>query len=165
MKRKITLSQIVFFLYLLILTWFILFKLAISVEEIPHIRDLNLRLFYNSYYKNGNVNWLEMGFNIIGFIPMGMYIALFKPEWNFLQKALLIPAISLAYESIQFIFSLGYTDITDLLTNTTGGVLGIMIFNILEYHMEEKTESIINHLGIAAEVLIVGIYLLWRIVT
>ena len=52
------------------------------------------------------------------FIPMGIYINLFKPKWSFIQKATLCLGISLLFEILQFVLAIGASDITDIIGNT-----------------------------------------------
>ncbi|MBZ6006972.1 VanZ family protein [Paraclostridium bifermentans] len=47
------------------------------------------------------------------------------------KKILTIFGVSLLFEVTQFIFGLGASDITDLINNTLGGAIGILIYFIL----------------------------------
>ena len=45
-NRSKMISYIVFGAYLFLLTWLVLFKFAFTIEEIPHLRQLNLIPFH-----------------------------------------------------------------------------------------------------------------------
>ncbi len=152
----------VFFFHILLLIWLILFKLAIDPTEIPAVRDLNLILFRNSYYLNGYINFMELLFNIIVFIPVGIYLSILKPEWTLTRKILFAAAISLTFEEIQFAAAIGYTDITDLVNNTVGGIGGIKIYEFLKKVWKDRTERILNSVILGAEILSVVLYLGYR---
>ena len=65
------------------------------------------------------------------FIPFGIYITMLKSNWSFIKKIIPIFLTSLIVEILQYIFAVGATDITDLIGNTLGGVIGIGIFYLL----------------------------------
>lgn len=54
-----------------------------------------------------------------------------KSNWSFIKKIIPIFLTSLIVEILQYIFAVGATDITDLIGNTLGGVIGIGIFYLL----------------------------------
>ena len=60
-EKKI--SHVIFVVYLILLCWLILFKLAVTVDMIPHLRGINLIPFY--YDKGSPVHLREIIFNII----------------------------------------------------------------------------------------------------
>ncbi len=95
------------------------------------IRSLNLIPYGSSVISNGKIYTSELIYNVIAFIPFGGYISMLKTNWSFIKKILPIFGVSLLFEIIQFIFGLGASDITDLINNTLGGVIGILIYFIL----------------------------------
>ncbi|WP_330372565.1 VanZ family protein [Metaclostridioides mangenotii] len=115
-------------MYLFILTFGIVFKMG-SPEL--GIRSLNLIPYGSSVISNGKIYTSELIYNVIAFIPFGGYISMLKTNWSFIKKILPIFGVSLLFEIIQFIFGLGASDITDLINNTLGGVIGILIYFIL----------------------------------
>ena len=100
----------------------------------------------------------EVVYNILVFVPAGVYFTAFFGErkwWEGIGASFLI---SLSFEIIQWIFSIGVSDITDLLGNTLGGVLGTLLFVLFGKILSKKRMRIINVVGAAVE--IVGIALL-----
>jgi len=70
-----------------------------------------------------------------------------KSKWPFVKKVLAIVVLTLAFEIAQFIFVIGRTDITDVLSNTLGGVIGIGIYSLSFKFMKGKTNKVINVLA------------------
>ena len=100
----------------------------------------------------------EVVYNILVFVPAGVYFTAFFGErkwWKGIGASFLI---SLSFEIIQWIFSIGVSDITDLLGNTLGGVLGTLLFVLFGKILSKKRMRVINVVGAAVE--IVGIALL-----
>jgi glycopeptide antibiotics resistance protein len=66
--------------------------------------------------------------------------------------------VSLTFETVQWIFSIGVSDITDLIGNTLGSGVGAVLFAFFGKIFPKKRMSMIN--GIGAVVEMVGIALL-----
>lgn len=81
-SKKIT--KILCIIYLLFLTWIILFKMSTSLEELPHIRSINLVPFGESVIVNGRISFAEMLDNVVAFVPFGIFtgILLEKSAFN-----------------------------------------------------------------------------------
>lgn len=161
-KKQKQLTTGLFIVYIFAVTWIILFKM----QFIPAVtwRSVNLIPFGESVIVNGRIYWQELIDNLIIFVPYGIYICMLKPEWSFIKKAAPIFFTSLAYEILQFIFAIGSTDITDLINNTLGGIIGIGIFLVFNKIFKEKTTKIINILALAATLCTVGFIALLIIV-
>jgi glycopeptide antibiotics resistance protein len=109
-------------------------------------RSLNLIPYCSSVISNGKIYTRELIYNVIAFIPFGGYISMLKTNHSFIKKMLPIFGVSLLFEIIQFIFGLGASDITDLINNTLGGVIGILIYFILNkiFKSDLKLNKVIN---------------------
>jgi glycopeptide antibiotics resistance protein len=79
--------------------------------------------------------------NVLIFIPLGLYLGILQHKWSFVAKALTCTIISLAIETFQYILAIGAFDITDVITNLTGGFIGLIIYNILEKIMQHPTKA------------------------
>jgi glycopeptide antibiotics resistance protein len=69
--------------------------------------------------------------NILIFVPLGIYTTLFNSDKRIFKNALLIIAISISVEVIQFVCKLGIGDIDDVILNGIGGLIGIVICRLL----------------------------------
>ena len=150
-EKKI--SHVIFVVYLILLCWLILFKLAVTVDMIPHLRGVNLIPFY--YDKGSPVHLREIIFNIIVFIPAGFYLAAMLYKRNIFLGILGIIGLSLLFEIIQYVYSIGASDITDLITNTLGGLCGMILFGALGKVTAKYRMTIINFLGGGVEILVI----------
>lgn len=136
-----------FVFYIGFLLWNILFKYVSPLEVFSGdrycSRTINLIPFNDII--QGNYNKLDLFGNIILFIPLGIYISIFLKNKKIFKNILSMMIISLVFESCQYIFGIGATDVTDIITNTIGGAIGIFTYNvfIFVFKDEEKVKKII----------------------
>lgn len=118
---------IAFTLYVLLLTWIIVFKFRLNLSDLKYIRTINLIPFK----ANGVVNGMrETVINVVLFIPLGMYLKYLLKDRKFLS-IVIISSTSLLFEILQYIFHIGVSDITDIIMNTIGGIIGMILMVIL----------------------------------
>ena len=146
-EKRNTLTLVLFAVYLLALAWLILFKLQFSVAVMDEGRVVNLIPFLGSFDDKGVIRFGEIRNNILAFIPLGIYIWMLKSKWSFAKRVLATVVLTLAFEITQFIFAIGRADITDVLSNTLGGVIGIGIYALLFKLMKGKTNKVLNVLA------------------
>ena len=155
-NRQRNLTRILFAIYFLILVWILLFKMSFSLDELYKDRSINIIPFMGSVVVNGRIYINEIIDNILVFIPLGIYICMLKEDWSILRKISVGFFISLGIEVLQFILAIGATDITDLLGNTLGGILGIGVFYLFSKLFKNKTNKIINTPALIATILLVS---------
>ncbi|BAH05485.1 VanZ family protein [Clostridium kluyveri] len=143
--------------YLLILTWIIVFKMEFSIQELDRFRGINLIPFHESVIVNNRIEFSEIYQNLFVFIPFGLYISMLKSNWSFLKKIVPIASVSLLYELLQFIFAIGASDITDLIGNIVGGIIGIIIYIVLSrlFKTDFKTNKILNIIALIGTICVV----------
>ena len=136
-------------LYFVILFW-ILFQRRAS----GGIRILNLAPFstISSYfYINGEIlhgyGLVNLIGNILIFVPMGIYLSLITKKTSIRDNTILVAFISLGVEILQYIFALGVADIDDLILNTIGGLIGIILFKKIHSIYKDKTKDVITILA------------------
>lgn len=155
-NRQRNLTRILFAIYFLILVWILLFKMSFSLDELYKSRSINLIPFMGSVVVNGRIYINEIIDNILVFIPLGIYICMLKEDWSILRKISVGFFISLGIEVLQFILAIGATDITDLIGNTLGGIIGIGVFYLFSKLFKNKTNKIINILALIVTILLVS---------
>lgn len=70
--------------------------------------------------------------NVLLFVPFGYMLQMKSKKNNIGITVLLIPFItSLLIEALQYILSLGFSDTTDLICNTAGGIAGAVAFILI----------------------------------
>ena len=154
-QRNIT--MILFTVYFFILVWTLLFKMGIPFDVHYSSRSINLIPFSGSVIVNGKIYIKEIINNILVFVPVGIYTCMLNSKWSFVKKIAPAFFISLAIEIFQFVLAIGATDITDLLGNTLGGIIGIAIFYLFTKVFRNKTIKLFNILAFIATVGLVSL--------
>jgi glycopeptide antibiotics resistance protein len=158
--RKI-LSRGLLVLYLVTLTWLVLFKLTFDISRILnyHHRSLNLIPFAAPKIVNGRIDFSEVILNCVFFIPFGLLLNVNFKKVGFLPKLAFILVFSFTAELIQFIFAIGATDITDVISNTAGGFLGLKLYDLSnKYINTEKLDRVIISVGTLLFVLFISMH-------
>ncbi len=145
------LTKILLLIYLVVLGWIILLKLGVGFSYLEE-RKINLIPFANGYYDK-----METILNVVIFIPLGIYAGILFRKRTIALKVFFFFLISLLLEALQFVFRFGIFDITDLMTNTCGGIIGYLLFVILEKSNKnfQKTQNQINFISAMGTGLIV----------
>ena len=152
-SKKLTRGLLI--VYLAALIWIIIFKMQLSFQGLPHLRNINLIPFAESMVTNGKTNYSEIINNAAAFIPFGIFMGMLLQGQAFFKKVAPVFLTSLAFEVIQFVFSIGASDITDLLANTFGGLIGIGFFFLLEKVFKRNTLKILNLICLAGGIILV----------
>ena len=101
------------------------------------------------------VKFREMELSEVAFQEM-VYMGMMFREKDFLRKIAPIFIVSLLYEALQYILAIGASDITDLIDNTLGGAIGIVLYDILQRLLGERTIKILNIFAVIGTVLVIG---------
>ncbi len=102
--------------------------------------------------------------NVIIFIPLGIYAAILFKRWAVAKNVFLFFLTSLMVETLQFTFRLGAFDVTDIITNTLGGIIGLMTFKIIEklFKNSMKAQKLINVIAATGTILMLLFLLLLK---
>lgn len=144
--------MVLFAAYLILLIAVVIFKLPFYSGKLTDIRVVNLIPFKGSFDENGNFLIREIFFNILLFVPLGVYLSLLKTNWSFKIKTISVMCLSLLLEIIQFVFAIGRSDVTDVLSNTLGGIIGIAFCAVLGRAFKNKATKIIRCLIIISTI-------------
>lgn len=109
---------------LVLLLWLIVWKF-VPPSTAPFTWDsLNLIPFHNA---NGfSVAPSEIAINVLLFVPIGVLLRLLGARRSSVGALLLIFGWSLLCEVLQLALGVGAADTTDLITNSAGGLLGLL---------------------------------------
>ena len=157
------LSIALFVIYLGALIWILLFKMGVHFSYIGSGRSINFIPFSQPVILNGKNDVGESIMNVLIFVPLGMYAGILFQRWLIGKKILLFFLVSFLVEASQYITGLGAADITDVITNTLGGTIGLMIYTGIEkaFNSSVKAQKFINVLAtIGTIVMISFLYLL-----
>ena len=113
--------------FLLLIYVTTLLYLVFMSREVDQYEGVNLILF--STWGRTYVTRALFIENIIMFIPMGMLLpSAFKKMRAFSRCILICFLLSFFIETTQFVFGIGIFELDDILTNTTGGIVGWLIW-------------------------------------
>jgi glycopeptide antibiotics resistance protein len=155
-KRPPTLTIILFVIYALLLVGIILFKFPFNYELTENGRELNLIPFAGSFasHRFGASEVLE---NALIFAPLGLYLSMVF-RWSFGRRVLVIAAVSVLFEAIQYAFAIGRSDITDVIENTAGGIVGIGIYVLANRLLRARANRVLTILALVVTVLAVAFF-------
>lgn len=141
-----------FLIYFVVIIWVIIFKMSFSIHELTQLRSINLIPYGDSAIVNQQVDFSEIYMNILAFVPFGIYLAMLKPNSAIVKLVAIVGFTSLSIEVIQYLFAIGASDITDLIGNTFGGLLGILFdrVSVKILKSRQKTNKIFNILATIA---------------
>jgi glycopeptide antibiotics resistance protein len=74
--------------------------------------------------------------NIVVFVPFGLLLSVNFKQVTFWRKLALVLILSLAVEATQFVLAIGITDITDVITNTFGVLIGLVLYDLCTKHYD-----------------------------
>jgi glycopeptide antibiotics resistance protein len=122
--------------YLVILAWLVLFKFSLHFDAVLHYdkRSLNFVPFSRASGSPG-----ESVGNVLVFVPFGLLLSVNFKWMGFWPKLLIVLGASIAAETIQYIFAIGATDITDVTTNTLGGLIGIAGYDLIGRYFDRHS--------------------------
>jgi glycopeptide antibiotics resistance protein len=147
-KRFFRLSSIIFGLVYVIILFYALFFKTVNIRA--GMNGVNLVPFSTimPYIKKAITNLngpaiMNILANIFLFIPLGFYVEVMLKKRKMIIKIMIILLIPIIVELIQFVWSLGICDVDDVILNAIGGLLGILVFKVVEklYCIVKKDDS------------------------
>ncbi len=142
-ERIITVLLYSIFITYIFLLIKILFLSRVSLTELFYnertvVRSINLVPFHSilayisgSSYTVRRFAFVNVAGNIVIFIPLGIYLPLFKRDKRVFVNLLFILIASIIVEIIQGLFGIGVSDIDDIILNTLGGFIGVIGYKFL----------------------------------
>lgn len=137
-----TILPALFLFYLAAVVWIILFKFSFSLSELDRTRIVNMIPFYGYVISHDNSEFSDVVNNVLIFIPFGIYMGALFPHWPIKKKAFTFFLMSLLLESFQYLLAIGRSDITDVITNTLGGVAGLILFSLFAYLFRTREKAV-----------------------
>jgi glycopeptide antibiotics resistance protein len=122
--------------YTAVLIWLILFKFSVHIAAVLHHdqRSVNLVPFSNASGSSG-----EIVDNVLVFIPFGLLLGVNCKRLDLWRKLVIVLVFSLTAEVLQYIFAIGASDITDVITNTFGGLVGLLAYELGTRRIREES--------------------------
>lgn len=156
-------TKLLLIIYFILLVWILLFKLGVQFSYMAN-RQVNLIPFVDVFTPGNEVDINEIFLNIIIFLPLGIYTAALFRRWRFGNKLLFFISTSLLFETVQYIFRIGAFDVTDIITNATGGLIGLLLFKLIKklFNDSSKAQKFINIIAATGTALITVLLVLLK---
>lgn len=157
--RSHVLTSVLFGIYVVLLIWIILWKLAVpwigEAALLPH--PIKLIPFLPTAEDGGSAP-LEVLFNVLLFIPYGLYLGLLAPSLQWWKAAGVFAGSSLILETAQPLLSIGSFDTTDVLVNTAGGLAGLGLLTLARRRLRTRTDVVMTKaLGIGTALSLIAV--------
>lgn len=151
-SKKLTEGILIF--YAVMLVWIILFKMDVSVENFGQMRSINLMPLSQSVIVNDKLDFGEMIQNAMAFVPLGVLVYTIWQEKSWRFKLGVIVVTSVMLEVLQYILGVGASDITDVITNTFGGAVGLGVALGLSKIFPKSWKAVINSVSLVCGILL-----------
>ena len=154
------LTKVLFVIYLIAVFWIIVFKFNLPFSELGYMRSINLIPFNGSLtIVNSRIDFREIIMNVAIFMPLGIYSGVLFKKWTIGKKIFLFFLISLICEIFQFALGVGASDITDVINNTIGGIIGLVIYIGIEKISGNsiKAQKFINIIATIGTILMISL--------
>lgn len=160
-KQKIIIFTVIFILsflsYIDLVFDITLFKYVplsdIFLQDRFHSRAINY-IPFSDWYVDRSGMFRDIILNTVLFFPFGFLLQMLCKKNKMCIYPIVIPFIvSVAIETLQYVFSLGVTDITDIISDTFGAILGCLsylLFCIIFRKKEKANRTLLCVIGIIA---------------
>jgi len=147
---------VMFAVYLVLLVWIVLWKV-----ELPWLGEESRRVVklvpFVAGAGTGASRPLEVVANVLLFVPFGVYLGLLAPRWSWWRAAALFAASSLGLEVAQYVLAVGSSDVSDVIANTAGGLVGFGLLVVVRRRLGARTTPALTRAcAIGTAVLVVG---------
>jgi glycopeptide antibiotics resistance protein len=154
--RTRVLTIVLFAIYGVLLVGIILFKFPFNYDLAENGRELNLIPFAGSFSSH-RFGLSEVVENVLIFAPLGLYLSMLF-RWSFGRRLLVVAAVSVVFEALQYAFAIGRSDITDVIENTAGGLLGLGVYALARKLLGSRANGVLNVLALVVTVLAVAFF-------
>lgn len=132
-----------FVVYLVLLAGIVLWKLEAPYVGAGSLRQVKLIPFAPGAGFGASAP-LEVVANVVLFVPFGLYLGLVAPSWSWAKAVGAIAGASSALEAAQYVLAVGSSDITDVIVNTAGGLVGLGLLVMARRGLQDRTAAIMT---------------------
>lgn len=159
MLKKIVNGFFYFTLFIYVCLMIMLFfrpEMLFTSERIIH-RSINIIPFATILEYINSAGKISLGLvvdnivgNVVVFIPFGLYLQIFRKKKTIWKSVGVLALASIFIEIIQWVLGVGVSDIDDILLNTLGGLIGVLLYMVLLKisRSERRAENIVKALSI-----------------
>lgn len=150
-ERRLIVGLLV--VYLALLAWLILWKLEVPWVGAGSLRELKLVPFLAAG-DAGASTVREVVANVAFFVPLGAYAGLLAPTWRWRRALAVGAAVSAVLEIAQYVLAVGSSDVTDVISNSAGSLLGFGLIALSRRRVKHRTTTIMIRVCLAFTVVI-----------
>jgi glycopeptide antibiotics resistance protein len=158
--RSRILTIVLFIVYAALLVGIVLFKFPFNYELTENGRELNLIPFAGSFSSH-RFGVSEVVENVLIFAPLGLYLSMLFP-CSLGRRVVVIAGVSVVFEAIQYAFAIGRSDITDVIENTAGGIVGIGVYLLARRLLATRANTVLNVVALVVTVLAIAFFVYLR---
>lgn len=150
-RRTIIISWGLFLVYLVVLIYFVLFAEMLGRSIVSTDYNYNITPFKEIMRFACNADklgWPVVIMNLLGnvaaFVPFGLFLPIITgSSLNFWTTAVLTFDFSLSVELMQLVTKVGSFDVDDLILNTLGGMIGYLLYYLIDKYERKKSDGIL----------------------
>lgn len=137
LSNKFKFQKYIFLFGFVVYILMIVYETVLSRQPSNKVVGLSL-IPFETYRKAATINaeyYREAFMNVVFFVPLGFLYGCLDIEFFKKRKWLIILnscSSSIVIEFIQYVFKLGFAEIDDVIHNTLGATIGILLFLIFE---------------------------------
>ena len=147
--------------YLVLLAWAVLWKLEAPWTAGTGERIVKLVPFVATDGAGASTPF-DVVVNVLLFVPFGLYLGLLT-SWSWRRAAVVLAAASAVLEITQYVLAIGSSDVSDVLANTAGGLVGFGLCALARRRLRERTVPVLTRccavatlLGVLAAAVVVA---------
>ena len=158
-KKTKAFSRVLLVIWLILLVWGVLFRFkVVPFSALLTGSSLNLVPFAGMFSSSAAVLLPQFFCCMAVFVPLGkLFTSLNKPK-SVLGRVALGAAIGIALEAAQYVFGLGYSDITDVIAYALGTLLGVVIHVGTSKLMRARADMLYNVIILIIELMLIAFF-------
>jgi glycopeptide antibiotics resistance protein len=147
-RESRTIERVGLGIYLLVLVWVVLLKIHTSdFGDLAGRRSLNLVPFAST--GSGGLGVRELAVNVLAFVPLGVLLYLAARRRTIVRLLVPVVGVSSALEVVQYVTGIGASDVTDVLTKSAGGIIGVgFAWLVLRLFGERARRTLLITIGV-----------------
>ncbi len=151
-SRRLVIMLLV--IYLALLAWIVVWKLDVPSlgRASSFSRPIKLIPFASSAEAGASAP-IEVLVNVAFFVPFGVYLGMLAPGWRWWKALSVFAGASVALETAQHVLATGGPDITDVITNSSGGLLGLFLLACARRRLGDRTTAVMGRVMAAGTIL------------
>ena len=155
-KKRAAMLWTALVIYLVMLVWLIVFKLRFVPLSLSHeYRPPANFIPFGAGLENPRLAVQEILLNVLAFVPLGLCLSALERPRAVWARVLCGLLLSTAFEAVQYVFNIGSADITDVITNTAGTFVGVLLFMGLRKLFKDKAAPIVGIAMLACDTLLI----------